>query len=194
METILEGSAQFYKHTLGAETRKGMAQLTRNGLWRGGKAPFGYRVIEEPATATARAHKCCGGPRATWGLGSPRTGSCWAATGRGARRSLGKPANLLIMGPVTGSRRLLIRAEDEGVAEARLLGLVVCNRLLELSQRGRLKLLRAWAGGLPSWDESGPVLGEVAIQVLIEESGSGRQPREILRPSGEEPVLHREVT
>jgi len=42
MEAILEATAEFYKHNLGAETKKGMAQLTRTGLFRGGKAPFGY--------------------------------------------------------------------------------------------------------------------------------------------------------
>lgn len=49
LESILEGVAEFYKHNLGAETRKGHSQLTRLGLSRGGKVPFGYKAVKLPA-------------------------------------------------------------------------------------------------------------------------------------------------
>lgn len=45
MEGMLEVFSEFYSHNLGAETRKGHAQLTRKGLWRGGAVPWGLRKV-----------------------------------------------------------------------------------------------------------------------------------------------------
>ena len=46
IEGILEVVAEFYSLNLGQETRKGQAQLTRNGLFRGGKVPWGLRRVQ----------------------------------------------------------------------------------------------------------------------------------------------------
>lgn len=45
MEGMLEVFAEFYSHNLAQETKKGQAQMTRRGLWRGGAIPFGLRKV-----------------------------------------------------------------------------------------------------------------------------------------------------
>lgn len=44
MEGMVEVMAEWYSSNLAQETRKGHAQLTRRGYWRGGAVPFGIRT------------------------------------------------------------------------------------------------------------------------------------------------------
>lgn len=48
IEGILEVVAEFYSLNLGQETKKGQAQLTRQGLFRGGSVPWGLRRTRVP--------------------------------------------------------------------------------------------------------------------------------------------------
>lgn len=54
-EGILEVMSEWYGANLGQETRKGHRQLTRQGLWTGGKVPFG--LIAQSYQDGARKHK-----------------------------------------------------------------------------------------------------------------------------------------
>lgn len=46
LESVLEGMDEFYSVNLARETLKGMIQTAKMGFWSGGRAPFGYNLIE----------------------------------------------------------------------------------------------------------------------------------------------------
>lgn len=46
MEGIIETMDEFYSANLGAETKRGMLENARKGFKNGGRAPYGYSIIE----------------------------------------------------------------------------------------------------------------------------------------------------
>lgn len=46
MEGIMEVMSEWTSNNLGQETRKGHRELTRQGFWKGGKPPYGYRGVK----------------------------------------------------------------------------------------------------------------------------------------------------